>query len=139
MAGLLTHLSIGIIGFLIIYFTFYKSEPKDKIIYGAIFILSNILPDFVDFGVLSIKMGSLNPDKILTNPLFQTLELLGHTSSNWIILVLIVISIAWLLYELRKISKKTFITVIISAILLLIGVIIHSKLDLLVIEKNHWI
>jgi hypothetical protein len=139
MAGLLTHLGLGIIGFLIIYFTFYKAKSKDKIIYGIVFIIANLAPDLIDFGVLSMKTGSLNPDEIMKNPLFNPLALLGHTFPNWIILVLIIISIAWLLYELRKISKKTFVMIIISLILILIGVIIHLRLDKLIIEKNYWI
>lgn len=139
MAGLLTHLGISLLGFLIIYSTFYKSKPKNKIIYGLGFAFGNLAPDLVDFGILSIKTGSLNPDKIMANPLFHTLALLGHTFSNWLILAVIIIAIAWLLYELRKISKKTFVMIIILMILILIGVMIHLKLDIMIIETNHWI
>jgi hypothetical protein len=139
MAGLLTHLGAGIIGALIIYFAFYKSKPKKKIIYGLIFILGNIVPDLIDFGVLGIKMGSVNPSKIMQNPLFDAFALLGHTFSNWLIVALIFIAIALFLYEIEKISKKSLITIMISTILILIGVFIHLKLDVLIIETNNWI
>ena len=139
MGGLLTHLSAGVIGALIIYFTFYKSKPKKKLIYGAIFILGNILPDLVDFGVLGIKMGSLNPSEIMKNPLFDAFALWGHTFSNWAIIALIFVAIFLFLYEIEKISKKSLITVIIATVLVLIGIAVHLRLDVLVQEKSYWI
>ena len=139
MAGLLTHIGISLLGFIIICFIFYKTKLKNKIIYGLGFVFGNLAPDLIDFGVLSIKTGSLNPDKIMTNPLFHALALLGHTFSNWLILAVIIMSISWLLYELRKISKKTFVIIIILIILILIGVITHLKFDIMIIEENYWI
>lgn len=139
MSGLLTHLGISLLGFIIIYFIIYKTKLKNKIICGLGFAFGHLAPDLIDFGVLSIEMRSLNPYKIMTHPLFDTLALLGHTFSNWIILALIIFSISWLLYELGKISKKTFVKIIILIVLILIGILIHLKLDLIIIEKSPWI
>lgn len=139
MAGLLTHLSIGLLGFLIIYFSFYKSKNRDKLIYGIVFIIANLIPDIIDFGTLSIKMMSLDPMAMMRNPLFHTLAWLGHTFSNWIILAVVVLAIFYILYKLKKISKKTLKIIIISLVLLLIGVIIHLRLDILIRETSYWI
>ncbi len=80
MAGLLTHLGVAFFGFLIISFIFYKS--KNKFIYGLAFSLGHLIPDILDYGIAGIKQGSLNPNIIMTNPLFRPLAILGHTFSN---------------------------------------------------------
>ena len=139
MAGLLTHLSFGFAGALIIYLTFYKSTPKSRVFYGLVFVIANILPDLVDFGVLGIEMGSLNPDKIMQNPLFDAFALWGHTFSNWLIIAFVVMAIALLLYWTGKISKKSLVAAGISTILVLIGISIHLKLDILIQETSYWI
>jgi len=139
MPGLLTHLGVGVIGFLIIYFAFYKSKTKTKVIYGLAFAIGHLLPDLVDFGLLGIKMGSLNPSEIMKNPLFDTLAVFGHTLSNWLIIALIFVSIFLFLYEIEKISKKSLIAIIIATVLVLIGIAVHLKLDLLIQEKSYWI
>lgn len=139
MAGLLTHICAGILGFLIIYFAFYKSRPIKKIIYGTLFIFGNILPDLIDFGILGIKMGSLNPNEIMKNPLFDAFALWGHTFSNWAIIALIFVAIFLFLYEIEKISKKSLITIVITTILVLIGIAVHLRLDILIQERSYWI
>lgn len=139
MAGLLTHLGVGFAGALIIYFVFYKTKAKDKVIYGGIFILGNILPDLIDFGFLGIKMRSLNFSEIMKNPLFRPLAIWGHTFSNWIIIALVISVIAFLLYKLNKISKNKLIDIVTAVILVLIGVSLHLEFDTLIQETNHWI
>ena len=139
MAGLLTHLIFGFLGFLIIWFGFYKSEKRVRLIYGWFFVLANILPDLIDFGILSIKMGSLNPSVIMMNPLFRPLAILGHTFSNWFVLAAAVVIILSMFYVFGKISKKGFVETIVGIILVLVGVAIHLGLDALVIETSYWI
>jgi hypothetical protein len=139
MAGLLTHFGAGLLGALIIFFIFYKSEKKTKLIYGVFFIFANILPDFIDFGILSVKMGSLNPDEIMTHKLFHTLAVLGHTFSNWIIVGLVIIVIIMIFSFLKKISWKGFMKWVVGVILVLIGIRIHLLLDVLIQESSHWI
>jgi hypothetical protein len=138
MAGLLTHLSFGILGFLIIWFGF-KSEKKLKLIYGGLFILANIAPDLVNFGILSIVMGSLSPREIMTHKLFHTLSILGHTFFNWVIVWLVVLATVTLLFYFEKISKRSFYYTVVIVCLSVIGVVIHFVLDALVIETSYWI
>ena len=137
MPGLLTHLSVAFFGALLLYFIFYKS--KSKLIYGLAFAIGNIIPDLIDFGILGIQQGSLNPAEIMHNPSFLALAILGHTFLNWVITAFVVIIIVFILYKFDKISKKSLITIVISAVLLLLGVFIHIKLDGLIIETSYWI
>lgn len=139
MAGLLTHLGFGLLGFIIIWFVFYRSEKRIKLIYGGFFVLANILPDLIDFGILGIKQGSLNPSVIMTNPLFTPLAILGHTFSNWAILAVVIVLIEFILYKVKKISWESFVRVAIILVLVLIGVGVHLVLDVLIIETSYWI
>jgi|SRR3989344_3326847 len=139
MAGLATHLSAGLLGAIIIHFLFYKSKPKLKLWYGLAFIIANILPDLVDFGVLAIKTWNFNPSEIMKNPLFDTLAVFGHTFSNWSIMALVILAIFLFLYEIEKIEKKTLIMVITFIALILLGIFIHLRLDILIIEGSYWI
>jgi len=139
MAGLLTHLGFGVLGFLIIWFAFYRETRKTKIIYGLLFILANIAPDLIDFGILSIVMGSFSPDEIMTHKAFHALAIFGHTYSNWIFGGLVVFLISSIFYYFDKISKKNLIRVLIAIVLFLIGVAIHLRLDVLIMETSYWI
>lgn len=139
MGGLLTHIGAGLIGVLVIYFTFYKSKIKTKLIYGCGFFLGNILPDVVDFGFLGIAMKSVNPTKIMTHPLFDTFATFGHTFSNWAIIALIFISIVLFLYEIEKMPKKILVAIIITTFLILVGILVHLRIDVLIQETSYWI
>jgi hypothetical protein len=134
MAGLLTHLTIALVGFLIGTFIFKNWR------YGLAFAIGHLIPDLLDFGIAGIKQGSLNPGVIMTNPLFQPLALFGHTFWHWIIFGLIVcFAILWL-YNKNKISNKTFKTWFTVLIFFLIGVAIHVLIiDILIIETSYWI
>lgn len=139
MAGLLTHLGIAIAGFLIIYIAFYKIKPKTRVIFGLGFAIGELLPDLVDFGVLGIKIGSLNPSEIMKNPLFDAFALFGHTFSHWLVIALVFIAIFLFIYEVEKISKKSLIGIIIGTALVLLGISVHLWLDVLIQEANYWI
>lgn len=139
MGGALTHIGSGLVGALIVYFAFYKTEVKRKLVYAFAIFFGAILPDLVDFGILGIKMGSLDPKEIMGHPLFDTLADFGHTFYNWAIIALIFCAIMLFIYELDKISKKNLITVFVATALLLIGILIHLRIDILVIETSYWI
>ncbi len=139
MAGLLTHLSAGFIGFLIIWFAFSNTKAKVKLVYGFIFAISNILPDLVDFGILSIVMGSLSPREIMTHELFHTFAVIGHTFSNWLILAFVVFVVVFLLHKAERVSRVRAVEVVMSLILGLIGIAIHLGLDVLIKETSYWI
>ncbi|KHO53797.1 MAG: hypothetical protein QT05_C0001G0019 [archaeon GW2011_AR13] len=137
MPGLLTHLSVGFFGFLLIYLGCYKS--KNKIFYGLVFFIGQLIPDLLDFGIAGIKQGSFNPAVIMTNPLFRPLAILGHTFTNWLILATILFFIAFLFFRFKKISRESFIATIVSIIILLATTLIHIQLDKVIIETSYWI
>jgi hypothetical protein len=139
MAGLLTHLSVAILGFLIIYFAFYKSKIRSRIIYGLAFFFGHLAPDLLDFGIGAIFQRSLKPTHIIFNAVFYPLKVFGHTFTNWLIIGLVIIVVMYLLYKLKKVSKKTLVIVSISIILFLIGILLHVNLDVWIQEANHWI
>lgn len=137
MPGLLTHLSVALVGFSVLYLGFYKS--KNKILYGLVFFIASLIPDMIDFGIAGLKQGSLNPSVIMTNSLFTPLAILGHTFTNWLIFAFVIFLISGLLFKFKKISKPSFIKIIISLIILLLAVFIHIKLDGFITETSYWI
>jgi len=139
MAGLLTHLSVGLLGFIIIYFSFYECGVKTKIVYGLGFFIGHLAPDLTDFGLIGLKIGSLSPQVIMRDPLFHTFAVLGHTFSNWVILGIIVLLVAGILFKFKKIQKQTFVGVVIFVIFFITGTAFHLVLDSLIQEKSCWI
>ncbi|HLC78681.1 MAG TPA: hypothetical protein VJH92_06155 [Candidatus Nanoarchaeia archaeon] len=139
MGGLITHLSAGLLGAIVIYFILHKLESPSKFIYGGVFILGNIIPDLVDFGILGIRMGVFDPAEIMKNPLFDTYAVFGHTFSNWALMALIFVAIVLFLYEIEKISKKVLVAILVSTALFLIGIFIHLRIDALIIETSYWV
>lgn len=133
MGGLLTHVSIALIGGLAFGFAFKNWK------YGAAFAFGQFIPDMIDFGILGVIMGSLNPAEIMTHPWFQPLAQLGHTFVNWIIFGLIVFVIIIGLYHYDKIKYKTYKSSFIALITFLTGVAVHLIIDKLIIEKSPWI
>ena len=133
MAGLLTHLVICFIGFVIIYLIFRNWK------FGAAFVLGHLMPDLIDFGITGIKKGSVDPGVIMTNPWFHPLAVFSHNPFTWIIIATVVWVIALLFYSFKKISKEKFADVILIIMLFLIGLTIHLIVDKLIIEANYWI
>lgn len=139
MAGLLTHLSVAVVGFLIIYFSFYKSTTKRKIIYGLSFIVGHLIADIIDFGIPGIKNWDFTFLGALRDPLFWKLAPITHNITVWAVLVIIILTICFTLYLFKKIRKGTFVAWFIASIIFLVGMMIHLTLDVLIIEKNLWI
>jgi hypothetical protein len=137
MAGLLTHFSIALIGSLIILLCFHKS--KYKWLYAPAFFLGNLIPDLVDFGITGLKIGSLNPPIIMRNSWFQPLARFSHNFLHWFLIMVIICLIAYLLYSLKKLSKKTVYAIIIASIFFLAAIVIHLNLDFYVQEVHWWI
>lgn len=133
MAGLLTHLSIALAGFIVTIVLLKKLQ------YGIAFVLGHLIPDLIDFGITGIIYGTLNPLEIMTKPSFEYLLILGHTVSNWIIPLSLIIVITFLLCKFGKISKPTLNIIYICLILFLIGMGIHFIADALIIETSCWI
>ena len=79
------------------------------------------------------------PAILMNDSWFQPLAILGHTFTNWVILVSVIFFITFLLFRFKKISKKTFIVIFISLMCFLTAVSIHLILDALIMEKSYWI
>jgi hypothetical protein len=133
MGGLLTHLSIGLAGFIIGTFVFNNYK------YGLSFILGSLIPDLLDFGIAGIKQGSLNPAVIMTNPLFHPLAVFGHTFWHWLIIGLVIIAFMLILYNRKVITKKTYKVSFFTLLFFLTAIAIHLIIDALIIETSYWI
>jgi len=133
MAGLLTHLSIALVGFIIGTFIFKNYK------YGLAFLLGQFMPDLISFGITGTFQKSLNPSIIMTNKLFASMAFLGHTFIHWIVFGLIVFAIILILYKTKKITKEKYKTFFFMLIFFLIGIAIHLIVDVFVIETSYWI
>ena len=133
MAGLLTHLSIALVGFIIGTFIFKNYK------YGLAFLLGQFMPDLISFGITGTFQKSLNPSIIMTNKLFASMAFLGHTFIHWIVFGLIVFAIILILYKTKKITKEKYKTLFFMLIFFLIGIAIHLIVDVFVIETSYWI
>ena len=133
MPGVLTHLSVALAGFVLCYFIFKNWK------YGIAFAFGHLVPDLIDFGLCAIIYRTLNPSEIMTKPLFSPLAMLGHTSWHWIVLGILVFAIIFILFKLKKISKKNFVFFSLLVLIFLLGVSFHLLLDKLIIEKSYWI
>ena len=133
MAGLLTHLGIALVGFLIGTFIFKIYR------YGLAFALGHLIPDLTDFGIAGIRQGSLDPGVIMTNPAFHPLSVFSHSPFTWFVIALIFLLVMFWLYKFKKIKKYNFMTGVGCVIFFIIGVTIHLVIDQLINEVSYWI
>jgi hypothetical protein len=133
MAGLLTHLIICLVGFVLAW-VILKSWK-----YGALFVLGQLIPDLISFGIPGIKIGSADPMVIMSEQLFSNLALFTHNAFHWIIFAVIAWVIALLLYSFKKIGKEKFANSILAIVCFITGVVLHLIIDKLIIEKSYWI
>jgi hypothetical protein len=133
MAGLLTHVLVGLVGFTIFSLAFKNFR------YGLAFILGQFISDFISFGITGLNQGSVNPTIIMTNPWFQHLATFGHNAVNWAIITIVFLLILFLIYKFGKMEKATFTKWFLFAILFLVGIALHLILDVLIIEKSYWV
>jgi len=133
MAGLLTHLTIALVGFLVGTFAFKNYR------YGLAFAIGHLIPDLTDFGLAGIRQGSLDPGVIMTNPAFHPLSVFSHSPLTWILMALLFLGIMLWLYRYDKIKKSNFITGVVCVIFFIIGVAIHLTIDHLINEVSYWI
>lgn len=133
MPGILTHLSTALVGGLLFGLLFKNYR------YGLAFACGHIIPDFIDFGVLSFFVGEFDYYKIMQHPWFAPLSLIGHNFFNWMILALFVIAALLLLYSFKKVTKERVIFIAILIAIFLFGVGVHVILDALIIETSYLI
>jgi len=133
MPGVLTHLSVALIGLSSIYlFT-------DSWKHGFAFAFGHIIPDAIKFGIPGIELKTFSFDRIILNPLFWTLNHYTHSFYYWSILLFGFLVILFLFYRLNKIKFDKFKFLVFFSLFVYLGAIIHLILDLLIIEKSYWI
>lgn len=137
MPGVLTHFSVAFLGGLLVYLLFRKSEHKKA--YGLSFIVGQLIPDTIKFGIPGLMFETANFYEILSKPIYWTLNTYTHTIYTWLALCLIVFLLAFILYKYDKISKDRFKKWIIVDGIFLLSIIIHLILDVLIEEKSYWI
>jgi len=133
MAGLLTHLGISLLLFLIVIIVFRRFW------YGITIFIGQLIPDLVKFGITGIKIGNLSPSVIIKDPLFWELESLMSNYHTWVSLGIVIVISSFLLYYLKKVKKQQLKNVNWGYILFVISVIVHLVVDLVIIEKSYWI
>jgi len=133
MAGLLTHLIISFVLFVIGLIIFRK------LLYGFSIAIGQLVPDVVKFGVTGIKLKTLSPSLIMKDSLFWKLESLMSNYYTWVILGIFIVLFSFFLYYSRKMKKQGLKEINWSYFLFVIGVIIHLVVDLVIIEHSYWI
>lgn len=141
MAGLLTHLTIGLIGFVVISLLFKRKYWR--YVYGATFFIGQLMPDIIKFGVTGLYIENFSFSAIFKSPLFYTLDnYFGYHEAGfffWILLAVFSLIFFSGLAFFKFMKKKEAEGIIIATILFSIGALIHLVIDLFVIEKNVWI
>ena len=133
MAGLLTHLGISTLLFIMVIIVFKKFW------YGFAIFIGQIIPDAVKFGVTGIKLGTTSPNIIIKDALFWELESLMSNYYTWVGLGIFIVLFSFFLYYSRKMKKQQFKDINWSYLLFVIGVIIHLIIDIFIIETSYWV
>jgi len=133
MAGLLTHLAVSLILFLIVVVLFRKFW------YGFAVFIGQIIPDAVKFGITGIKLRTLSPNIIIKDALFWKLESLMTDYYTWVILGIFIVMASFFLYYLKKLKKQQVSDIRWGYLFFIIGVVIHLIIDVYIIEKSYWI
>jgi len=134
MGGALTHLSIGLISALGVFYLF-KFQSMHAI---GIFI-GNAVPDILKFGIAGLSQGTLNPAAIQHDALFRGLSVLTSSYTNWVGITLFAIFGVFALYHYHYLKKNEMEDYAWLYIFLLLGIITHLVVDVLVQESSIWI
>lgn len=133
MGGAITHIGIGIAGFLIGKYVF-----KDWKL-GFAFLVGSIIPDLIDFGLLTLYLGYFDYYGHMAHPWFDFLSMLGHTWWHWLLLVGVLGFGSFGAYISKLISLERFKCVLKFLLFFLVGVSLHLLIDILVIETYYWL
>ncbi|MEK6935321.1 MAG: hypothetical protein AABW67_00880 [Nanoarchaeota archaeon] len=137
MPGILSHLIAAFIGFIIILAVFHKSRYKWK--YGLVFVIGTIIPDAIKFGVTGLEFGTTDYYKIMSEPLYSTLNNVTHHIYFWLLVFTTIFLIILFLDKLKKINVKTAKAWIIADVVFLAAIVIHLIMDYFIIEQSYWI
>lgn len=133
MAGLLTHLGISTLLFVLVFVIFRKFW------YGFAIFIGQLIPDAVKFGITGIKLGTTSPNAIIRDALFWELESLMSSYFTWVALGIFIILLSFFLLYFKKLKKQQFEEINWSYLFFVAGVIIHLTIDVFIIERGYWI
>lgn len=133
MAGLLTHLSIALIGFLII--TLFSRNYK----YGLAFVIGHVITDATGIFISAVKLETLNLYSLVENPAYWRLNAMIHNPYIWIFVFILIFVFIFILLKADKIKKESFKKLFIANVLFLIGTAIHLIIDNFIFETNRLI
>lgn len=131
MPGLLTHLSVAFVGYLIVYFFNRK--------YAFSFPVGQILPDAIKFGVPGLLSCNVNPDKIIPLSLYGFLDGITSNYLTWFYLGCLIFFVTFILYYRDVISKDKFVFWNVWYLIFFVGVVVHLVMDVFIIESSYWI
>ena len=133
MAGLLTHLSIALVGFLII--TIFSRSYK----YGHAFVIGHVITDATGILISAVKLETINLYSLVENPAYWELNAMIHNPYIWIFVFILISVFIFILLKADKIKKESFEKLFIANVLFLIGTAIHLIIDNLIFETNRLI
>jgi hypothetical protein len=132
MGGVLTHVSVAVIGCLI----FSLAFKNWKI--GLGFFIGQLIPDSIRFGISGLVNNTLNFGKITQTDLFWKLAF-THYYYTWTLVFAVIFAVLFFLYKKKKINKKQFKQWFIADAIMLLGVLVHLIIDAEILEKSFWV
>jgi len=133
MAGLLTHVAISLVLFILVLSIFRKFW------YAFAIFIGQIIPDAVKFGITGIKLRTLSPRLIVRDSLFWKLESLITSYPFWVVLGILIAFASFFLYYFKKLKKEQAKEINWTYVFLVIGVVIHLIIDTIVFENSYWV
>lgn len=133
MPGLLTHLVTSFIGFFAVWWLLKDYR------YGLAFVVGQVIPDTIKFGVTGLIYHTTNFYKILAHPIYWTLNEYTHTICTWALFSIGLVVLVYIFYKIKWVSKNSFIKWAIADLCFIASIAIHLLLDALIIESSYWI
>jgi len=133
MPGVLSHVGVAIVGFLVLYFISHNWK------YGLAWVVGTLIPDSIKFGIPALRLQTSSFTKMMTDPFYGPLNNYTHHIHMWIVLCVFVLVLTLVLYKFKKIKWKTFKTWLIINACFFASIVVHLIMDHFIIEKSYWI
>jgi len=134
MAGALVHFGVGLVSGIVVYYLL-----KLKIMHATAIFVGNILPDFIKFGISSVRLRTLDVGTIIQDASYKSLSAATASYANWYALGFFALLGLLALYHYHYLKKNEIEGYAKMYVFLLIGVITHLILDVFVQERTIWI
>jgi hypothetical protein len=132
MGGVLTHVSVALIGCLIV----LAISRKWK--FGIAFAIGQLAPDVIRWGVTALLDEKFSFREIILDSLFWKLGF-THYFYVWVIVFVLIFGLLQFLYKKKKIDKKQLKAWIIADAIMLLGIVVHLIIDANLMERSFWI